>query len=52
VYHYFPTVDSSDPSCDLYNCSFDDVAAQVASATAQNIDANILKDLVEGLQQE
>ena len=50
VYHYFPTADSSDPSCGLSFFIFDDDTAQAGSASAHNVDQLILCTLGEGLK--
>ena len=47
VYHYFPTADSSDPSCGLSFFIFDDDTAQAGSASAHNVDQLILCTLGE-----
>jgi hypothetical protein len=50
VHHFFPNADSSDPSCGLSYFIYDSIAAQAGSTFEQNVDAEILSILREGLK--
>ena len=50
VHHFFPTANSSDPSCGLSFFIFDDNTAQAASAATLNVDREVLLALGEGLK--